>query len=78
MNRYFLHSACATVAACAMGHSLALDPTYQAQAVDPSRHKLHEAYMVQPHNSYNRWASVKSWLQNGLRSLELDIVDSGD
>jgi hypothetical protein len=78
VNLFFLRAVGVAIATYAVGAAHALDPTYQAQAIDPSRHKLHEAYMVQPHNSYNRWASIKSWLQNGLRSLELDIVDSGD
>lgn len=53
-------------------------PPYRAQAIDPSVHRVHQAYYAMPHNTYEHGASLTGWLDQGFRAVELDIVDIGD
>jgi transposase InsO family protein len=60
------------------GSALAATPPYRAQHLNPDIHHFHDAYYVLQHNSYAHGATLTTWLDNGLRSVELDVIDIGD
>ncbi|WDD99978.1 ricin-type beta-trefoil lectin domain protein [Thalassomonas actiniarum] len=55
-------------------------PTYkQSEAISQDK-RIDELYYLQPHNSYERLNSgdmLAHWLDEGFRSLELDVLDKG-
>lgn len=67
------------LAALAMPWSaLAAAPPYRAQSLNRNFHRFHDAYYVVQHNTYAHGGSLTSWLDSGLRSVELDVIDIGD
>lgn len=40
--------------------------------------RLDQLYYVQPHNTYETGYQVRTWLEHGFRSVELDVLDRGD
>ncbi|WP_144394719.1 Ca2+-dependent phosphoinositide-specific phospholipase C [Pleionea sediminis] len=40
--------------------------------------RFDQVYYIQPHNTYDYGSSLKSWLEKGYRSVELDVIDKGD
>ncbi len=53
-------------------------PPIDADPVDANSDHFHQAYFIQPHNSYDRGKKITDWLDRGLRSLELDVLDKDD
>ena len=56
----------------------AAQPPYAATPINPAIHKLHEVYYVQQHNTFDYGSTLTSWLDMGMRSVELDIIDRED
>ncbi len=53
-------------------------PRYRAGTPDPNVHRFHDVYYVQPHNTYDHGATLTGWLDRGMRSVEIDVIDRGD
>jgi hypothetical protein len=60
------------------GPARAVSPPYRAQSLNRDLHRFHDAYYVVQHNTYDHGASLTGWLDAGLRSVELDVMDIGD
>jgi hypothetical protein len=51
--------------------------SFSVQPTSPETY-FHNTYFTVPHNTYDHGSTLTSWLDIGLRSVELDVVDSGD
>ena len=53
-------------------------PPYRAAVPNPSVHAFQDVYYVQPHNTYDHGSSLTGWLDRGMRSVEIDVIDRED
>lgn len=53
-------------------------PPFQAAAINPSIHHFHDAYYMLQHNTYDYGSTLTGWLDQGFRSVELDVIDKED
>jgi hypothetical protein len=53
----------------------AATPPLQAGTVNPAVHRFHEVYYTLQHNTFDYGSSLTGWLDQGFRSVELDIID---
>jgi hypothetical protein len=56
----------------------AATPPFQAGTINPSIHHFHDAYYELQHNTYDYGSTLTSWLDQGFRSVELDVIDKED
>lgn len=60
--------------------ALEYKPTYEANDEISTLSRVDEVYYLQPHNSYEARENgevLSDWLNQGFRSLEIDVLDSG-
>ncbi|OZG75229.1 hypothetical protein BTA51_02265 [Hahella sp. CCB-MM4] len=70
----------AALMALGVSYSVSADtfyPPYQAKSATDS-HRFDELYYIQPHNTFEHGNNLTGWLDQGYRTLELDIIDRGD
>ncbi len=58
-------------------NSALANPSFSVQPTSPETY-FHNTYFTVPHNTYDHGSTLTSWLDRGLRSIELDVIDSGD
>src|SRR5262249_46238387 len=51
-------------------------PRYMADVPNPSVNRLDQIYYFNPHNTYDYGPTLTGWLDAGIRSLELDVLDT--
>ncbi|HEY0249047.1 MAG TPA: Ca2+-dependent phosphoinositide-specific phospholipase C, partial [Gryllotalpicola sp.] len=79
-RRFRISAAIAAVAIAAAG-LLAATPAAADETVTPvtpSTTPFDDTYFVMQHNTYDYGASMTSWLDQGLRAVEVDLIDRGD
>jgi len=69
------------VAVAVGGSLLAAAPASASETVipvTPSTTPFDDAYFVMQHNTYDYGSSMTSWLDQGFRAVEIDVIDRGD
>jgi hypothetical protein len=56
----------------------AATPPFQAGSINPSVHHFHDTYYTLQHNTFDYGSTLTGWLDQGFRSVELDVIDKED